>query len=186
MAKNSRISDLCLAAVDSTIRFQIFTFFFTCDCRHTDADLGLGPAKDKHMPSCSLWVCLNQIQAININKVLSNLMWKLPANAQTKYLMDDRQAWRAGERNSWLGQRKWRIVLPSRPQLCNWATIVSATAQYSSFKQCQSLQRSVLASVRSFWRLDCCVWYCSSGRRWLFCFKFSGWLRAWLIECSQV
>lgn len=45
------------------------------DC-HSDTDLGLRPANDKHMSSRSLGVCLNQIQAININKMLSKLMRK--------------------------------------------------------------------------------------------------------------
>ncbi len=69
-----------------------------CDCRHSGADLGLGPAEDKHMP---LWVCLNQIQAINITEVPSNLGEKAeagPANGQLECLMDDRQTWRGRER----------------------------------------------------------------------------------------
>lgn len=68
-AKDGHFGDVRLAMEDFTIRF------FMCDCRHRGADLGLGPAEDKHMASCTLWVRLNQIQAIDITGVPSNLVW---------------------------------------------------------------------------------------------------------------
>lgn len=79
-AKDCCSGDVCMSGCrgfynPSLHVFSSFSHFFMCDCRHSGADLGLGPAKDKHMPSCTLWVRLNQIQAINITEVLSNLLW---------------------------------------------------------------------------------------------------------------